>query len=50
MAKQLHKRFLEEQVRALLKRYLCKEIELRYIIETVGIRRSRFFVETLANV
>jgi len=43
MAKQLHKRFPEEQVRALLERYLRKEIELRYIVEILGIRRSRFF-------
>ena len=43
MAKQLRKRFPEEQVRALLERYLCKEIELRYIVEILGISRSRFF-------
>jgi len=43
MAKQLHKKFPEEQVKLLLERYLSKEIELSYIIEILGIRRSRFF-------
>lgn len=43
MAKHLHKRFPEQQVKSLLKRYLSKEIEIRYILEVLGIKRSKFF-------
>ena len=31
MAKQLHKRFPDKQVKSLLQRYLSKEIKLNYI-------------------
>lgn len=43
MAKQLHKRFPDKQVKALLQRYLSKEIKLNYILKILGIRRRRFF-------
>ena len=43
MAKQLHKRFHDEQVKSLLKRYLSKEIKINYILEILEIGRSRFF-------
>jgi len=43
MAKQLHKKFPNEQVKSLLKSYLSKEIKIDYILEILGIKRSRFF-------
>ncbi len=43
MAKQLHKRFPDEQIKSLFERYLSKEIEIKYILEILGIKRSRFF-------
>jgi len=43
MAKQLHKRFTVEQVKALFQKYLYEEIELIYILETLRIKKSRFF-------
>ena len=42
MAKQLHKSFSDQQVRALLKRYDDREVELRHILGVLGIGRSRF--------
>lgn len=43
MAHQLHKKFPDEQVKSLFKRYLLKEIKIGYILEILGIKRSRFF-------
>ena len=43
MAKQLHKRFSDEQVKMLLEKYANEKVELRYILETLRIRRRRFF-------
>ena len=43
MSKQLHKKFPNEQVKSLLKRYLSKEIKIGYILEILSIKRSRFF-------
>lgn len=43
MAKQLHKKFPTEQVKSLLERYLSKEIGIDYVLEILGIKRSRFF-------
>jgi len=43
MAKQLHKRFSDEQVKMLLEKYTNENVELRYILETLAIRRRRFF-------
>jgi transposase len=41
---QLHKRFTSGQVQELLKRYLNKEMERKYIQEILGIGRRRFFM------
>ncbi len=41
---QLHKRFTSDQVQELLERYLNKEVERKYIQETLGISRRRFFM------
>jgi len=43
MAKHLHKRFPNEQVKSLFERYLLYEIKIDYILEILGIKRSRFF-------
>jgi len=43
MAKQLHKRFCDEEVKMFLEKYINEKIELRYILETLRIRRRRFF-------
>ena len=43
MVKQLHKKFPNEQVKSLLKRYLLREIETHYILDVLGIKRRRFF-------
>jgi hypothetical protein len=43
MATQLHKRFPDEQIKSLFERYLSKEIELKYLLEILGIKRRRFF-------
>jgi hypothetical protein len=41
---QIHKRFTDEQVKELLKRYVKKEIKREYIQQILGIKRRRFFV------
>jgi hypothetical protein len=43
MAKQLHRKFPTEQVKSLLEKYISKGIGIDYILEILGIRRSRFF-------
>jgi len=43
VATQLHKRFPDEQIKSLLERYLSKDIEINYLLEILGIKRSRFF-------
>ncbi|GAH25714.1 unnamed protein product, partial [marine sediment metagenome] len=48
MSKQLHKNFVDEQVKLLLKSYVDKEIKINYILSILGIKRSRFF-ELLAR-
>ena len=40
---QLHKKFTDDQVKSLFKRYLKKEIERKYVQEIMGIGKSRFF-------
>lgn len=40
---QLHKKFTDNQVEELIKRYLNKEIERKYIQEILGIGKTRFF-------
>jgi len=43
MSKQLHKNFMDEQVKLLLKSYMDKEIKINYILQILRIKRSRFF-------
>ena len=43
MAKQLHKKFPDKQVKSLLIRYISNEIKIDYILEILGIGRRRFF-------
>ena len=43
MAEQLHKKFADEAVRSLLDKYLAKEIKVNYVLEILGIKRSRLF-------
>jgi hypothetical protein len=43
MAGHLHKSFSDQQVRALLKRYVDQEIKLEHILGVLKIGRSRFF-------
>ena len=40
---QIHKKFTDEQVKDLMKRYLNKEVERKYLQEIFGIGKSRFF-------
>jgi len=48
MSKQLHKNFIDEQVKLLLKSYVDKEIKINYILQMLKIKRRRFF-ELLAK-
>jgi len=41
---QIHKRFTSDEVKELLERYLKKEIERKYIQQSLGIGKSRFFM------
>ena len=43
MSKQLHKNFVDEQVKLLLKSYVDKEIKINYILSILGIKSRRFF-------
>jgi len=43
MAKQLHKKFTDAQVKELIERYLKHEIERKYIQQILGIGERRFF-------
>ena len=43
MSKQLHKNFVDEQVKLLLKSYVDKKIKINYILSILGIKRRRFF-------
>ncbi len=43
MSKQLHKNFVDKQVRLLLKSYRDKEIKINYIFSILGIKICRFF-------
>ena len=43
MAEQLHKKFVDGQVKSLLERYLSGEVEIVYILEVLRLGRSRFF-------
>jgi hypothetical protein len=41
---QIHKKFIDEQVKDLMKKYLNKEVERKYLQEVLGIKKRRFFV------
>jgi len=41
---QMHKEFTDRQVKELIERYLKREIKIHYVLEILGIKRSRFFV------
>ena len=41
---QIHKEFTDNQVKELIERYLKREIKIHYVLEILGIKRSRFFV------
>jgi len=43
MAKQLHKKFTDSQVKELIERYLKHQIERKYIQEILGIKKRRLF-------
>ena len=43
MSKQLHKNFVDGQVKLLLKSYTDKKIKINYILSILGIKRRRFF-------
>lgn len=40
---QIHKKFTDDQVKELMKRYLNKEVERKYVQEILGIGKARFF-------
>lgn len=40
---QIHKEFTDSQVKELIERYLKREIKIHYVLEILGIKRSRFF-------
>ncbi len=41
---QLHKRFTDEQIKEFMRRYLNKELKRPYLLEILGIKKSRFAV------
>ena len=41
--KHIHKKFTDNQVKELMRRYIAKEIERNYIQEILGIGKARFF-------
>ncbi len=43
MAEQIHKKFTDEQVKDLMKRYLKGELKRTHIQEVLNIRPTRFF-------
>ncbi|MEK7846078.1 MAG: hypothetical protein AAB257_03850 [Nitrospinota bacterium] len=43
MGEQLHKKFLDEEVKSLLESYLSGEIRVEYVLQILGIKRRRFF-------
>lgn len=40
---QIHKKFTDDQVKELMKRYSNKEVERKYVQEILGIGKARFF-------
>ena len=45
---QVHKRFSDEEVKALLEKYMKKEVKRKYTEEILGIKKRRLF-ELLKN-
>ena len=43
MSKKLHKNFVDDQVKSLLKGSLDIEIKINYILQILRIKKSRFF-------
>ena len=43
MSKQLHKNFIDYQVKSFFKGYLDKKIKINYILQMLNIKRSRLF-------
>ena len=43
MSKQLHKNFVDKQVKLLLKSYVDKEIKINHILSILGIEKRKFF-------
>jgi len=43
MAKQLHNKFSTEEVKMLLRKYLDEKVKPIYIMETLKVKRRRFF-------
>jgi hypothetical protein len=41
---QIHKEFTDSHVKELIERYIKREISIHYVLEILGIKRSRFFV------
>ncbi len=41
MSKQLHKNFIDYQVKSFFKGYLDKKIKINYILQMLNIKRSR---------
>ena len=41
---QIHKEFTDNQVKELIERYAKRESKIQYVLEILGIKRSRFFV------
>ena len=41
MVKNLHKRFPNEQIKSLFKRYILYEIKIDYIFEILGIKHRK---------
>jgi len=41
---QIHKEFTDSQVKELIERYSKREVKIHYVLEILGIKRSRFFV------
>lgn len=43
MGDQLHKKFVDEEIKSLLEKYLNNQIEMSHVLQILGIKKSRFF-------
>jgi len=43
MVQQLHKKFIDEEVKSIFEKYLSKEIELEHALQILGIKKRQFF-------